>query len=338
MDQPVAGLDPAALTTTLTKVGVHLNARPILSFDVWKQLGPEVMAYVKSCPDEQFETIAASLPAFVFDRLTPDEICKVRHSLTSSINAIEDRFEADPELQIVRKISNSIWRWGSGRGYRKQRWNDVVEAHTGIRRLSTGIAGLTGTIDHTTGWNKRGYSEYARVFLDGVFGFLIHHNGEHVMTIGFSISSNRTVLLQQVQLTKRKGNRWLFGLPTSQVEFAIDRIRTAFPKHRIMVADGGEIAQKSLDDYSKAIAAREDWLANHHDTRQAHTGYTASYLSRWQSEMGELQARKDHLAGDVERLKTLYRKTGPYVLGQGQSIGSIVHYTVTNTGPETARQ
>src|SRR3546814_1923886 len=65
--------------------------------------------------------------------------------------------------------------------------------------------------------------KHSRTPLDGVFAYLVQYKGEHVMTLGFSLINDRQILLQQVQLKNRTGNRWLFRFPENRLEFIIDR-------------------------------------------------------------------------------------------------------------------
>src|SRR3546814_4012996 len=80
--------------------------------------------------------------------------------------------------------------------------------------------------------------KHSRTPLDGVFAYLVQYKGEHVMTLGFSIINDRQILLQQVQLKNRTGNRWLFRFPENRLEFIIDKFRSAFRGYRIHIVDG----------------------------------------------------------------------------------------------------
>jgi hypothetical protein len=202
--------------------------------------------------DAKFLSVYRHLPAEAFSRLTFDQICKLRHSSDTMMdNSVEEMFKKDPRYLVIQKIRSSLWRWGSSRGA----WNEIVDAYDGLRRFDLGLKGFDIVLDHTTGHNERGYSEHARTFLDGVFGFMVRHNGQHVMMIGFSFAGDGRLLLQQVQSVRQKGNRWLYEFPQRRVEFVIDSLRAAFPEHRVLVVDG---AVSRVDRARKSLAAGGD--------------------------------------------------------------------------------
>src|SRR3546814_5464994 len=120
-----------------------------------------------------------------------------------------DAFDANPSHELLRKIKSSIWRWSLNDKSR----NEVVDAYAAIRSFDLGIEGLEVTLDYTNGYNEQGMGKHSRTPLDGVFAYLVQYKGEHVMTLGFSIINDRQILLQQVQLKNRTGNRWLFRFP-----------------------------------------------------------------------------------------------------------------------------
>ena len=196
-------------------------------------------------------------------------------------------------------------------------WSEIVDACDGIRRFEFGVPGFETTLDHTTGCNEHGYPNHARTYLDGVFGFLVHFGGSHALAIGFSVSGDRSILLQQIQTTGRRGNRWLYRLPTGCVPHAIDRMRAAFPDHRVLLADGADVARQNLESYDGSLRRIE------RDLEQAtrHRSWfddADAYIERRRADYRELHARRQHLAKELPRLAALYRSTGPYALGGAQ--------------------
>ena len=321
MSHPGIALDSYA--EPLKRVAVHLDRKPVLSFDAADRIGPHARAYAQAHYGTQrpFLEVLHDLPMHALARLSADELCKVRHSSMVMMDAsVERAFEERPVLNLVRKIGSSMWRWGC----RRALWNETVDAYDGIRAFDIGLPGFTTTLDFTTGYNPRGYSEFSRTFLDGVFGFLIHHEGRHVMTVGFSLSTGRSLLLQQVQLTQRRGNRWLYRLPTGRMEFVVDRLRAAFPRHRIMVADGGSVAEVNLGSYRNGIAETGKRLER--NRQRPPRPDDADYIAGLEADHAEMVARHSHLLAEAPRIAAFYRDTGRHIQGRCRSVNGVKHY------------
>lgn len=168
----------------------------------------------------------------------------------------------DPPAFVIWKIRNAMWHWGWVDDY-----NVFVDAYEGIRRW-TFHPDFEIRLDHTRGCNERGTaqhllkvydvkSEKEPVYLDGAFGFLVYYKGEHVLTIGFS-PSRHGILLTQVQMRQKKGNRWLYRLHKNYLDYVIDRFMDAFPTTPICLADG-----------SSAVAAIRNFYGQHKDVFDA---------------------------------------------------------------------
>lgn len=178
------------------------------------------------------------------------------------------------------------------------------------------------TLDQTTGRNDYGHSEHSRTYLDGVFGFLVHWKGEHVMTIGFSFAAGRRLLIQQVQNTKRTGNRWLFRLPRNRMEHIIDQFRTAFPKHHIHVADGADYAHRSMESYQGARDRAVENLARLDPVEDE-----GRYAER-KSRLEEIEQDIAHLEQETERLSRFYRETGRHQQTREWKTNGLRHYAL----------
>ncbi len=237
LDMTVAGI---ALSTyeqgALRKVPFHLDRKPNRSFDLGARLGGRAVEWLRErFGDEDgidLPAVVHCIPMEIYRNLSLDEMCKVRFSTRTMMQqSVEDAFKGEPRYAVYHKITSSMWRWGCGR----PAWNEVVDVYEGIRRFDFGHSDFEVTLDHSTSFNECGYSEHSRTFLDGVFGYLVHHRGEHVMTLGFSVMSGRRLLIQQVQLRNRRGNRWLFKLPRNHLEHAVERFRESFPRHRLYI-------------------------------------------------------------------------------------------------------
>lgn len=291
---------------------------PGASFDVYAALGEKARRYIEAEHGDNgvmptFSSIASHLPLAALSALSFDQLCKVHYSsLFMMDQSVCDLFEKSQEHILVRKIESSMWRWGFSRG----KWNDVVAAHVGIRNFDLGLEDFEVRLDHTTYVNECGYSEHSRTFLDGVFAYLVHYRGEHVMTIGFSVAADRRILIQQVQLVNRRGNRFLFRMPTNRLEHIIACFAAAFPGHDLYVVDGRAVGTKSLRSYEDALARAKRRLVN----MRAGDAYSPV------EEIATLEKKAAHLRADLPRLEAQYGETGRYQRGAVLAMNSLDHY------------
>jgi len=296
----------------ITHVPDDLTKNPNLTVKIAEILGPDLVERLKDhYGDIDEQEMGRRLPMSAFrKRFTFDQLCKIRYGTIFTMDrTVEEAFEDEPEYALMRKIQNSMWRWGSGSGV----WNEVVDAYDAIRSFNIPVDDFEVRLDFTTYHNERGYSRESRTYLDGVFGFLVHYKGEHVMTLGFSIMDARRVLIQQIQLVKRKGNRFLFRLPANRVEFFLQCFAKSFPNHTLCMADGGDIANVSLSSYKRGL---ENVLSS-----------IASYPSASNQEEKEyLEASITHLTADAPRLAALYADTGSYTKAGEFSVNGVRHY------------
>jgi hypothetical protein len=216
--------------------------------------------------------------------------------------SVVDLFESSAQHEIVWKIKNSMWRWGLSKGT----WNEVVEAYNRLRHFSFDRPDFELRLDHTTYYNEYGYGKYSRVYLDGVFAYLVYYKRKHVMTIGFSIQEKKQILIQQVQTTARKGNRWLYQLPSNRLEFVVELFQKNFPGYRLWVIDGSSLAEKTIADYRRGLQGAERW------------GDAEEILA--------FKTKIEHLETDKSRLNALYKNTGRFCLGSSKSVNGILHH------------
>lgn len=325
--------DGVALSTyepgALRKVPAHLGRKPLKSFDLAERLGERVSDWVRDRYGEagaDLADIAHSIPMEVYKLLTVDELCKVRFASRFMMDgSVEDAFKEDPRLSIFRKIVSSMWRWGVGRGD----WNEIVDVYEGIRKFDLGHPDLEARLDHSTSFNECGYAEHSRTFLDGVFGFLVHHKGRHVMTLGFSVMSGRRLLLQQVQLKDRKGNRWLFKLPRNYLEHVVDRFQASFPRHTLFLVDGRQITSKSLNSYRDALVHAEKREAEARRKMDVGSPEDRAYRTRAAESYAEdaerLRTSISHLEAEVERLAAFYDGVGRFRFGRTIKVNHLEH-------------
>jgi len=263
---------------------------------------------------ENIQEFAHDLPGHVFSRLSADNASKIIFSAKHRGDIRIREIESLP-AKLALKIENSIWRWDM----QKADWSEIVSAYNGIADFKFGLPDFTITIDHTTGFNEWGFSEHARVWIDGVFAFLLHYKGKHVATIGFTFAKGSRILLQQFQMTTSHGNRWLFKIPSSSncaLEYIIDRFAEAFPGHAILIADGADYGMRSMKDYESAINKAKEAIASGSDPEAKNV-------------LAIFVEKKKKLKKDLPRIAGIYRNIGRYTIGQTFEYKSMRHYAIS---------
>jgi len=160
----------------------------------------------------------------------------------------KEEMRKDPKYHLIEKIRVCYAKWGA---WGTITWNELVSFYNQLRTFRIGEPDFSITLDWTTGFNERGYSTYSRTFLDGVFAFLVHHKGKHVMTIGFSLADDGKLLIQQVQLVNKKGNRFLFQLPTSYMSWVLTLFKSHFIGREIYLVTGESLAYSIIEQYTR---------------------------------------------------------------------------------------
>lgn len=155
-------------------------------------------------------------------------------------NRVSDWLEEDRNGGVIKKARLSMWRWG----YTQRGYNSVVRFYNAVQRFEFG-EGFEVRLDHPRGSNPTGWGLYHRdTYLDGAFAFCIYYKGQHVLTIGFSVTK-WGIIINQVQLKKRKGNRFLYKLPQPLLLYVMARMEACF----------GNSFQLWLVDGASAVAA-----------------------------------------------------------------------------------
>lgn len=199
--------------------------------------------------DESWYHIEYKALAHLFTR---DELTRLRAN-TCIMNTVGMFMEKDRLGAVVNKVGSSMWRWGMyGDDY-----NMLVRYYQGLQRFDFG-EGFTTRLDWATGYNPNGYSVHHRLYLDGSFGWVIYRKGEPVLIIGFCVTEYG-VLINQVQLLKKKGNRWLFKLPKPYMEHVIDRMAEAFPGEPLLLVDADAAVRFTMKCYENLPA---NWYAD----------------------------------------------------------------------------
>ncbi len=183
---------------------------------------------------------------------TEDRYIRGRHGEEAPV------IEKGHPLSIWKKVQSSFWRYGmGGRDY-----NHVIAMYEQLRTFDFGVPGFEVRLDHASYFNERGLAWFHRcmpemqddpkratLYIDGAFAYCVYLKGVHVLTIGFSLCDDG-VLLQQVQLREKKGNRWLYKLPEPLLEHVIGRMRETFPEERLLLIDGVAAAQRIRRAYN----------------------------------------------------------------------------------------
>lgn len=142
------------------------------------------------------------------------------------------------------KVQNCLWQYGCGRDY-----NRMVRCYDGLTRLAFDAPDFDVRIVHTRGSNTAAWSWQIRdLYIDAPFGLVISYKGEHVLTVGFAFAADG-ILIAQVQLRKKKGNRFLYKLPKPYLDLAIDLIAAAYPDEPLWLIEGASAASAVKQSY-----------------------------------------------------------------------------------------
>ena len=139
-------------------------------------------------------------------------------------------------------------------------WNALVEAYNNLREFDFGVKDFSVKIDFTTSYGERGYTQSTidfphedRIFIDGRFAFFVYYKDKFVMTVGFNITSKKQVLINQVQLRRKKGNRFIYKIPykMDRLDWILCRFYYAFPDWDICLVDGESLADSYVKEYKR---------------------------------------------------------------------------------------
>ena len=174
---------------------------------------------------------------------SPDDIARLWFS-SPVMSDLTRGFEES--YQHLWKVQNSHWQYGVEMQYNK--WVEHVAA---LGAFDFGLPDFETTITHTRGANEAGMSvhEY-KLYLDGVFGIVVWYKGEHVLTIGLSLAPHG-VLVSQVQLRQKKGNRFLYKLPKHYLDWCLERLAVAFNGTPLWLVEGSSAVSAVRLAYGK---------------------------------------------------------------------------------------
>jgi hypothetical protein len=255
-----------------------------------------------------FKKVARHMHYDVLSVLGKESVAKISHSTTSMMcDSVEDKFKHDPELRLYYKIKSSMWRWGMGRGS----WNEIADVYNQILSFDLGVDGFDVALDYTTSVNEKGRTEHSRKYIDGVFAYNVHHKGEHVLTIGFSVVSEYKVFVQQVQNVKPKGNRWRFKLPENLLEHVIDRFKAAFPQHEIYISDAEDQVNETIASYQRGLERAEK--------------------HNWEEDIAFFRSALENIIARKESIIDFYCNTGKYTRDEEKTANGFRHYKLILT-------
>lgn len=218
-----------------------------------------ILKYIDSYGWKNINDAYLKIPFKIFNtECSFDDICKIFYASPIMMD-IHNHFERNYQYEIIRKLKNSMWRWEFA-DKSPQNWNIIVDAYNSIRSVK--VDGFDITLDYTTYCNEKGYSKFSRTYLDGIFAFLIHYKGKHVMTIGFTILSNYKILLNQIQLVNKKGNRFLYKIKKNRIEWAIDLFHTFFKPFSLYLINGKDLAECIKQQYQCLLNESTENLQN----------------------------------------------------------------------------
>lgn len=178
-----------------------------------------------------------SIPVAVLSQVfTFEELVRIWYD-SVIMSELSEWFEK--EHPFLWKIQNCEWQYG----YRHN-WNLFVDHLNGLKRLKLDLPGFEVRITHSRTINQAGSSLHIReLYLDAALGLLLYYKEEHVLTVGFALN-HAGVLVAQVQLRQKKGNRFLFKLQSHYLDLALDTLHDAFGDHLWLVE--GQSATKAI--------------------------------------------------------------------------------------------
>ncbi len=279
---------------------------------------------------KSFDQYFKDLPFKLLRNFSFDDLCKMGYHTCHMHDSVK-KILTHPQHVVVQKIKSSMWRWGFGRAT----WNDIVDVYSRLQTFSfLEHPDFDIRIDLTTGYNEKGYSRYSRTFLDGVFAILVYYKREHVLTIGFSFMKGRQILIQQVQLRRPTGNRWLYKIPKNRIEFVIDMFQRNFAGYRLFIVDGKILVEQSLSSYQRALDRSEKSIQEYKRLLKQQLipeGLKDSYARRYKRDKEDAEHWKqklEHLKADTKRLVDFYASAGQHMLGEALHLNELTHYQI----------
>ncbi len=250
---------------------------------------------------------------------------------TTMSGSVERMMENDPRYVVMDRIRTSISWWGCS----LVPWNELVDGWRGLGAFDIAAEGFEARLTHTYGCRENGPSEHGATWIDGHFAWLVHHRDRHVMTIGFSISNDRRILIQQIQATSTHGNRWMYRFPRNRLEHVVDRFAEAFPHHEILMVDGRALGSRIAQDYERIVRDNdvliekiERRMERRRTRREAPCAYDSRHLASLRREQRTLRSRHSSVIEDLPRLDRLYSDTGRHRRMERCVVNHLDHFRI----------
>lgn len=138
--------------------------------------------------------------------------------------------------------------------YERQR--EILE---GMRRFDFGVRGMIAYADmaYTMRWGPCVVNRSH--YIDAHLAFNICMGDEHILTIAFT-PTQHGIAVCQVQVKAKHGNRWLFGIGEHILDYALERMRAAFPDEPLLLVSGASAMLFVSGNYEAAARPAKDVL------------------------------------------------------------------------------
>ena len=175
------------------------------------------------------------------------------------MNKAGEHFKEHEEL--LWKIQHVEYQYGRDRVFK------TIARHLDcLRALRCDLPGFEVRLTCSSHFNEFGPSVHMRemyeeqgpnllpgqksLYLDGPMGLLLYFKGVHVLTVGFAMC-DQGVLVSQVQLRHKKGNRFLYHLPGHYQDVALQILADAFPEDPMYLVSGDSAPAAIRRAYTK---------------------------------------------------------------------------------------
>jgi hypothetical protein len=196
--------------------------------------------------------------ALMAREFSPEELVRLACGLPI-LSPVHEMVESRPDYAALHRVRLSLWHWGACQDYAP-----LATAYRGLAKWEFGVPGCDSYVDHVEPrFGNRGPAAYAReagggpAWLDGPVALQVVRGGELALTVAVAFTGDR-VLVTQVQVRgTRRGNRWLYRLPRPVREYAVDRVRAAWPDLPVGWAAGASVAANARSAYGGREAAEK---------------------------------------------------------------------------------
>lgn len=298
-------IDGGVLLSAYAPLDPSLSSNPrfsaIGSVDLFARLNRTQTKIIERFLAGPLEDSVHLLPAAYWNTRTPSEYWKARHFATYQFEDEGHSAKLDPRAVLLGTIKRSHWAY---RLYNPS-WDEIVECYNGTAAFDLGLEGFEVRLDHTSPYKRCGPAFHEHIHLDGILAFHVYHKEKRVMTIGFSFAEDRSILIQQIQLASRTGNRWLYRFPKNRIEFILERFAAAYPTHNIHLINGSDLCRSILGLYERNIHRIEDYHARF-----------PSESTGGEDPAADQKAKAAFFRNDRARIEAFYNNTGRYTRGE----------------------